>query len=383
MIKFIPGIIIMGSLFLVTGCRQIDKNNTSNNGAETTNEVQKSPGHLLLKDWQPKSIFKIPVTTIQKPKYPIIDMHDHDQAKTAEGVARLVQIMDEAGIEKSVILTKATGTRFDSVYALYSRYPERFMVYCSIDFSEYPNEGWSEKAVIELRRCVQVGATGVGEIHDKGGGIVEGMHPDDPRMDPIFNACAEMDLPINLHIADPMWMYMPMDSTNDGLMRSWTWRRKDSANMVGFYGMMKILDNTLKRHPDNTFVLAHLANCVYDFSILGRLFDTYDNCFADISARFAEFSTIPRVASQFFTKYQDRLVYGTDYIWETWDATGDYGNHTTTVDMFRMTYRVLETRDDHFYLTDLVGYKWPMYGLGLNDTVLKKIYRDNALKIID
>jgi predicted TIM-barrel fold metal-dependent hydrolase len=309
-------------------------------------------------------------------------MHDHDEAKDAKGVDRLVHILDEAGIEKSVIFTNATGPRFDSIYALYSKYPDRFMVYCGFDFSAYPAEGWSRKAVEELRRCVQEGAAGVGELHDKGKGLVEGMHPDDPRMDSLFDACVELNIPINLHIADPIWMYEPMDSVNEGLMRSWTWRIKDKEHVVDHPGLMKILANTLQRHPKNNFVIAHLANCEYDLSILGKLFDTYPGFHADISARFAEFSTIPRTAAKFFKKYQDRLVYGTDYIWETWDTTGDYGNHTSTQQMFAMTFRVLETEDEHFYLTDLLGYKWPMYGLGLDDTTLKKIYRDNALNII-
>lgn len=173
-----------------------------------------------------------------------------------------------------------------------------------------------------------------------------------------------------------------MDSTNDGLMRSWTWRIKNQNKIVDHPELMQILANTLKRHPNNRFIIAHLANCDYDLSILGKLFDEYSNFDADISARFAEFSTIPRYAHKFFTKYHNRLVYGTDYVWETWDTTGDYGNHTTTSQMFRMTFRVLETEDEHFYMTDLVGYKWPMYGLGLSDLVLRKIYRDNALKII-
>ncbi|HKJ67068.1 MAG TPA: amidohydrolase family protein, partial [bacterium] len=223
---------------------------------------------------------------------------------------------------------------------------------------------------------------------DKGQGMsycptkTPGMHPDDPRMDPLFEKCAELGLPVNLHIADPMWMYEPMDSTNDGLMRAYTWRIQNQDEIVGHQGMIDILDNTLARHPNTTFVIAHLGNLTYDLSKLGELFDKHPNFYADISARFAEFSTIPRTAARFFEEYQDRIVYGTDYGWETFDNHTDYGNNTTTVEMFRMTFRVLETLDDHFYLTDLVGYKWPMYGLGLSDEALRKIYRANALEIM-
>lgn len=341
-----------------------------------------TPEQMLLKDWKPQSVYKIPATEIKKSKFPVIDMHAHAYTKTPEDVAKRVQVMDEVGVEKSVVLTYATGAKFDSIYALYSKYPDRFEVYCGLDFSDFPKENWIEKTVRELQRCVKTGAKGIGEIHDKGRGIIDGVHADDTRLDPVFDACVEMNIPINFHTAEPIWMYEPMDSTNDGLMRSWTWRVKDKEEMVDHQGLMEILSNTLKRHPANTFVIAHLANCSFDFSILARMFDQYPNFYADISARFAEFAAIPRTTAKFFTKYQDRIVYGTDYGWEVWDKHSDYGNNTSLDAMFQMTFRVLETEDEHFYLTDLVGYKWPLYGLGLDDETLRKIYRDNALKMM-
>ncbi len=180
-------------------------------------------------------------------------------------------------------------------------------------------------------------------------------------------------------MSDPKWMYETMDATNDGLMRSYTWRVKNPE--FDHMKLMSTYANTLKRHPNTKFVAAHLANCTFDLTILGRMFDEFPNLYADISARFSEFSTIPRNTAAFFNKYQDRIVYGTDYGWEVWDKEGDYGNNTTLDDMYRMTFRVLETQDEHFYSTDLLGYKWPLYGLGLTDSVLKKIYRDNAIRI--
>lgn len=108
-----------------------------------------------------------------------------------------------------------------------------------------------------------------------------------------------------------------MDPTNDGLMRAWTWRVKDKG--FDHNELMVILGNTLKRHPNTKFVASHLTNCTFDFSILGRMLDEFPNLNADISARFSEFSTIPRTTAAFFEKYQDRIVYGTDYGWEVWD----------------------------------------------------------------
>ena len=353
------------------------------NGCTSGNQVgHELPDRLLLKNWMPQSIYKIPVTNIEKAKYQVIDMHAHDYTITKEDVAERVHVMDEAGIQKSVVFTDATGAKFDSLYSLYAAFPDRFMVYCGFDFSGFPNEGWSNTAVQELKRCVQEGAAGVGELHDKGAGLVEGLHPDDPRMDTLWEACAELHIPVNLHMADPIWMYLPMDSLNDGLMRSYTWRIKNQDKIVGLDGLMDIFENTLQKHPNTVFVAAHLANLTFNLSRLGEMLDKHPNLYADVSARFAEFSTIPRYTAAFFEKYSDRIVYGTDYGWETFDKHSDYGNNTSLLTMFRMTFRVLETTDDHFYLTDLVGYKWPMYGLGLSDSTLKKIYRGNALKII-
>lgn len=339
---------------------------------------------LLLKDWMPESVYNVQKTNVTKAKYPIIDLHAHAYARTEEEIAERVSIMDNVGIERSVVLTGATGDRFEALHELYSQYPDRFNLYVGIDYTGYEEEGWSQQVVQELQRVAEMGAVGIGEIHDKGPGLAPGMHPDDPRMDPIFEAAADLDFIVNLHVAEPIWMYEPMDSTNDGLTRAYTWRVQNQDQIVGHDGMIEILDNTLERHPNTTFVAAHLANTSNDFTLLADLFDKHSNLYGDMSARFAEFSAIPRTTAAFFEKYQDRIVYGTDYGFETFpdDPSKPYGNNTTTEEMFKMTFRVLQTADEHFYITDLVGYKWPMYGLDLSDEVLEKIYRENALKIM-
>ena len=216
------------------------------------NEKKSLPGRLLLKNWTPKSIYKVPITHIRKPRYPAIDMHAHDYDTIKKnGLERRVSIMDSAGIQKSVIFTFATGKKFDSLYTRYSKYPDRFMVYCGIDYSGYKKKGWAQKAVKELKRDVKEGARGIGEMMDKHY-LVPGMQPDDPRMDPIFETAANLGIPINIHVADPIWMYKQMDSTNDGLMRSWTWRVKNVNDVPSHKDMIKILSHTLERHPNTT-----------------------------------------------------------------------------------------------------------------------------------
>jgi predicted TIM-barrel fold metal-dependent hydrolase len=132
--------------------------------------------------------------------------------------------------------------------------------------------------------------------------------------------------------------------------------------------MLKTLGNAVKKHPNTTFIACHYANCSYDLSLLGNLFDQYPNLYADISARFAETAPIPRFVNQFFRQYQDRLVYGSDM--------------GVDKDMYQTTFRILESEDEHFYEHELFGYHWPLNGYGLPDEVLEKVYRNNALQLL-
>jgi uncharacterized protein len=342
--------------------------------ASAAGEERPLPERLLLKDFRPQSVYKTPQTTVSRARYPAIDMHAHVYAKTPEQVAEWVRTMDETGIAKSIVMTQATGKAFDAIYALYAPYPDRFEVWCGFDYTGYDQPGFGPAAVKELERCYRVGARGVGELGDKGKGLFYcrpqawGMHLDDPRMDPLLQKCAEMKMPVNIHVADPYWMYLPMDEKNDGLMNAYRWRLDNQPGIVGHQGMIEILERAVARHPKTTFIACHFANCCYDLNRLGELFDKYPNLYADISARFAETAAIPRFVGQFYERYQDRLVYGTDM-----------GRSPA---MYRWTFRILESADEHFYAWSHSTYHWPLNGLALSDAILEKVYRTNALKIL-
>lgn len=326
------------------------------------------PDQVLLKDYQPKSIYKIPETKVERAKYPVIDVHTHVYVRDNAGMERWIKTMDEVNVQKSVILSGNVGERFDEVVARFGQYPERFELWCGIDYRDADKPGWTEKAIAELERCVKKGARGIGELSDKGRGLNgAGMHFDDPRMDALVEKCADLKIPINVHIGEDQWMYEPMDNTNDGLMNAYTWRIPRETNVLDHVEVLATLENALKRHKRTIIIACHFANCSADLNRLGELFDHYPNLYADMGARFTEITPIPRFVNKFFTKYQDRLLYGTD--------------NSPAATMYQTSFRILETEDEHFYPAHFAKYHWPSHAFGLSDPVLKKIYRDNFLKI--
>lgn len=331
---------------------------------------------ILLKDYRPKSIHKTPKTKIKKAKFPVIDMHSHGYAKSKEEIEQWIRTMNAFGIEKTIILSGVAGKKFDSIYNIYSKYNDRFEVWCAFDYTGYEEGDWSQKAVKELERCYSVGAKGVGELADKGLGLFSsfstppayGLHIDDKRMQPLLEKCGELKMPINIHVAEPYWMYEPIDVHNDGLMNAAEWKIDTSnENILLHAELIETLENVVRDNPWTTFIACHFANCSYDLSIIGRLLGTYDNLYADISARYGETATTPKYTRAFYEKYQDKLLYGTDLGFKP--------------SMYEGTFRILETEDEHFYDHSYL-YHWALYGLGLKDSILKKIYNENAQKII-
>ena len=330
---------------------------------------------LKLADYRPVSIYNVPVTKISRAKYPAIDMHTHVYGRTDKEIALWIKAMDACGIEKAIVFTGATGARFDTLMKMYARYGNRFELWCGFDYTGYDKPGYGPEAVKELERCFNNGAKGVGEIMFKGKGIPPAskvkiiMLPDDPRLDLLFKKCADLKMPVNIHISEDKWMYEKIDSTNDGLMNASKWEVKIENGAKTHEEMIDRLENTLKKHPGTTFIAAHLANCCADLSVLGSFFDKYPNLFADVSARYGEIAPIPRFVHDFIEKYQDRIVYGTDM--------------TFNERIYSVTFRILETADEHFYETGMFGYHWPLYGLALSDKTLNKLYKENAEKIMN
>jgi predicted TIM-barrel fold metal-dependent hydrolase len=354
------------------------------------------PDQLLLKDYRPKSIYKIPISEIPKPKFPAIDCHHHAPAKAQEQVDQEVKIMDASGVQASVAFPAVgqgpgyRGDVFDNVAKIYGKYPKRFYVYCGLDLSGVGKPGFGPATVKELERCHKAGAVGVGEIHDKGMGIGgaiggpanwsgtrgnrpategrKGYHPDAPELDAIWEKCADLGMPINLHVSDPYWSYLPQNRYNDGLMNEFSWRLDNKPEIMQHNELIESYERAAKRHPRTVFIASHMANLDYDLNRLGGIFERNPNFFVDISARFHELCTVPRASAAFLKKWSHRVTYGTDI---------PFSQH-----LFSLTYRIMESEDEHFYDQDFYfnfNYHWPMYGMALPEAVLRNIYQDAPL----
>ncbi len=344
--------------------------------ANSTVSYGQDPEELRLKDFRPVSIYQIPITKVEKAKFPAMDFHSHDFAKSDADVKNWIKTMNEAGIAKSMILTYSTGKRFDSIVEKYAPYNDKFEVWCGFDYTGNDQSGWAKRAVAELERCHKKGAIGVGELGDKGLGELYsrptpgyGIHIDDPKMKPLIEKCGELKMPISIHISEDAWMYEKPDLHNDGLMNAAEWNVDQSKpGLIGHDALLATLEHAVRDNPKTTFIACHLANRCADLNTLGKLLDKYPNLYADIAARYGEIAPIPRFVHDFLEKYSDRIVYGTDMGPEK--------------DMYETTFRILESSDEHFYEIERFGYHWPLNGLYLTDATLEKIYNKNGKKIL-
>lgn len=380
---------------LLPGCRSDlpDKNSSVHNW-QTNDEWQQirygewgGPGvdprpgpmdHILLKDYAPKSSVVVPETFVDKARFPVIDVHIHDYAGRAEGnateiLAEWVETMDEVGIEKSVVLTGTTGAEFDRLVDMYLRpYPGKFQLYCGLESTNIHQTDYPEQAAAELERCFDMGARGVGELTDKGLGVTrdpdlqpeERMHFDDSRLDLFWSKCGELNMPVNIHIADHPSAWEALDIFQERTPE-YQHFNLHGDDILSHAQLLVTRDRLIEQHPDTTFIACHLSNQGHDLASLSRALDKYPNLCLDISARDYEIGRTPRTAKKFLEKYSDRVLFGTDM--------GMYKG------MYQSWWRLLETDDEY-----MVGRVWwPYYGLNLSESVLQALYRDNARRIMN
>ena len=336
---------------------------------------------LKLRDWQPKSMLITKVTDIAKPAFPVIDVHNHlgggKATLTPERVQRYLAEMDAAGVRTAVNLDGGWGERLtETLTALDKSHPGRFLTYALLDFAGIDEPGWSDRESARLRSSFEAGAKGLKFHKSLGLGVryKDGrfMPVDDPKLDPIWEVCAAFKRPVEIHTGDPGAFFTPLDRFTERWHElnehpEWLFHGKDFPKRSDLHAQRV---RVIARHPNTTFICAHMANDGEDLAEVGRWLDAYPNMYVDIDVRISELGRQPYSARRFFLKYQDRIMFGTDTV--------------PNRDAYRIYYRFLETDDEYF---DPAGGHhrqglWMIYGVFLPRDVLEKLYFKNAERLL-
>jgi len=321
-----------------------------------------NPGRL-------RSTLVVPQTPIERFRSPVVDAHSHPYAKTREAIADWVGLMDLVGVRTSFIHTGATGAEFQQLAAQYATaYPGRFVMFAGILKDRPDAADYGDRLSRALRDDVRNGAAGLGELIDKGSGLVRAgdtpVFVDDPRFDALWDEAGRLGVPVFVHIAEPAAFYEAPDETND-LRRSGHWSLYEKGT-PGFAALLLKLAHVLERHPHTRFVAVHAFNLANDLGAVSRLLDAHPNVELDFAARMWELGRQPFSARRFFVKYQERILFGTD--------------NDPSLAMYLAHARQLETEDEWFWSADAEW--WRSYGMNLPDEVLEKVYRTNAERLL-
>jgi predicted TIM-barrel fold metal-dependent hydrolase len=324
--------------------------------------------------YDPVSTLVVPEHILTKSKFPFIDVHSHHWRMGTMDLADLITEMDKMNMAVMVNLSGGNGDRLKQMTDnVANHYPNRFIVFANVDFDGIGREGWSEKAVQQLEDDVQSGAKGLKIYKSLGISIqdVKGnrVSVDDPRIDPIWARCGELNIPVLIHSADPEPFWRPHDQYNERWLelKERPGRKRSDNDPVPWAQIIAEQHHVFKKHPNTKFINAHLGWYGNNLSKLAELMDAMPNMYSEIGAVLAELGRQPRNARAFLIKYQDRIMFGKD----SW-APSEYPVY----------FRVLETEDEYFDYYRKRHAFWKMYGLNLPDEVLKKLYYKNAIEII-
>ncbi len=351
--------------------------NLSNSGLLAEDDIRE----LKLRDWEPRTMLKTKTTIVEKPQFPVIDIHNHlgsgKEHLTPQRVEKYLTEMDEAGVRTVVNLDGGWDDRLrETLAALDEAHPGRFLTFALVNFDGIDDDDWSIREAKRLEAGFRGGAKGL-KIDKRLGlrwryksGKV--MPVDDLKLDPIWAMCGKHKRPVVIHVSDPAAFFTPLDRYNE------RWHELNANPGWLFFGeqfpkreeILAQLHRAIARHPETTFVNTHFGNNAEDLAAVAEKLDQYPNMMVDFDARISELGRQPYTARKFFLKYQDRIMFGTDT--------------TPRREAFRIYYRFLETDDEYFDSAPShhrQGF-WMIYGLFLPPDVLEKIYYKNAARIL-
>lgn len=361
---------------------------------------------LRLDQFRPQSSLKAHVTPIDKPDFPVIDAHTHLgwMAANRSGVSLgedmvyfaqpedLVALMDRKGIRAMVNLTGGVGRGLEQTIARFQQAaPSRFLTMTEPSFHLLCEPDYPQRQAEALAHARRLGACGLKLLKTLGLYLRENIDEgplialDDPRFDAMWSACAKLDMPVFIHSADPPAFFRPTDGENERYEElsqhpDWSFY---GPEFPSFEALIQARDRVIARHPATTFVLMHVGNQAVDLDAVEACMDRHANVMVDISARIAELGRQPRRSRRFIEKFQDRVLFGTDAV------PPPYGNDVPQQllcdELYDIYYRFMQTEDEYFdyapCATPPQG-RWRIHGLGLSADVLRKVYHDNAARLL-
>ncbi len=357
---------------------------------------------LELSQFAPKSMLQVHESSVPRSKFPLIDFHTHisNSAKSVRGVSlasartysstpkELLEVMDRKNIRAMVNLTGGYGAGLSDVIAKYDRaYPGRFYSFTEPCYERFKEPNYPKIQADLIAQAHQQGARGLKILKTLGLYLRENITSgqlvkiDDPRFDPMWDACGQLNMPVAIHVSDPVAFFTPTDRFNERYEElnnhpDWSFYGKDFPSNAE---LLAARNRVFARHPKTRFVGLHVGNFSEDLANVGEDLDRYPNMSADIAARIGELGRQPRTARKFIEKYQDRVLFGTD-------ATphGDRFPQQVFGDrLYEIYYRFLETDDEYFdYAPAEIPPqgRWRIYGIDLPESILRKVYFENAAR---
>jgi predicted TIM-barrel fold metal-dependent hydrolase len=319
----------------------------------------------------------VPENLVPRAKFPVVDLHGHPPSLTsAASIREVVQAMDELNIQVMVQANPSSGERLtrqiDAVRE--AGYADRFVFFASLDLGNV-GPGSGARIAAQLEADVRAGAVGIGEIM-KGFGLgtrkADGsrLAMDDPELDIVWQTAGRLGIPVFVHTGDPAEFFEPLDFENERWLEMALFENRrfnDRSRFPAFDDLMAERDRLLAKHPNTTWILAHMGWHTQDLGRLGEIFDRHPNVHAEVGAVLYDLGRQPRFAREFFERYRDRILFGKDSF-----QPSEYPYY----------WRVFETADEYFdYYRDYHAF-WKLYGMDLPDDVLRQLYYGNALRII-
>jgi len=367
-------------------------------------ELESAGKPLQLADFQPRSMLHVPETKVPRPRYPVIDIHTHLSvtAKEDNGVGigeamkyfapveALVPLMDRKNIRVMVNLTGGVGKGLNEAIRKFQQpYPERFVTFTEPWWERTNQPGYSQFQADEIVRAQQVGARGLKILKTLGLYLREGiskgplMKIDDRRFDAMWETCGSLGMPVAIHVSDPEAFFLPTDRFNERFEElnnhpDWSFYGRDFPSNAE---LLEARNRVLARHPKTQFIVLHVGNNAENLPYVGECMDRFPNMHVELGARIGELGRQPRMARKFFEIYQDRILFGTDAVPHGTDTPQQVFDD----ELYEIYYRFLETEDEYFdYAPAPVPPqgRWRIYGLGLPDGILKKVYYENAAQLL-